>query len=572
MYVATNLGQLSMRFESDTTADNSTFTHLQKVYKENNGKELNQKSLIVRSTGRFYTHELIGRNLIISMLDSFAIENYSTIRVIEPFCGDGRLICWLLEETKKRAIDNIKWEIELWECDHEALSEAVKQIKATAAILKYTVKVTTQIGDSFKLAQLHTSKYHICITNPPWEVLKPDHRELKNLVQDEVEAYINNIREMNRTLEEQYPISVPSKKFAGWGMNLARCGVQVAITLTASNGVCGVVSPASLLADQMSDMLRRWIFQNNQINNIHYYAAETRLFDNVDQSCITLVALPKIKEFTPPNLTLYKKNDSSMSEKISNSDWNHIKKNGFVIPLQFGINLVKIARKLETLSTISDLEGTHENCIWAGRELDETGYQTYLSDTGKYLFAKGKMIKRYGFAEQPDKFIKEDGPNVPKSANMYRLVWRDVARQTQKRRMHATILPPGMVTGNSLNVLHFRNNDLFRLKALLAIMNSFIFEAQVRMYLATSHVSLGAVRKVRIPDLSCERTLTTLVQLVDNYLDSKDPSIEDKLEVYIAKMYALSSNDFLSLLLSFDKVSEQEREQLLSIWKEIELN
>ncbi len=560
-----------MLFESDIEVDNLTFNHLQKIYDNESKKsenELNQKNLIVRSTGRFYTHEFIGRTMIKSMFNSFQVDNFLMLKVIEPFCGDGRLICWLLEEAKQRTKNKLTWQIELWDCDYDALSDARRRIESTARTLNYKVEVTTRAGDSFKLAKSHTNKYDICITNPPWEVLKPDSRELKNLNKQEAEAYIQNIREMNKSLSELYPLSVPTKKFAGWGMNLARCGTEVAINLTAKDGICGVVSPASLLADQMSECLRRWIFETNNVSSIHYYVAEAKLFYNVDQPCIAFVASPGTISSASPSLITYDKNCNPNVETLNDSDWNHIVENGYILPLQFGLKIVAITKKFGRLQTISCLEGMEDKHIWAGRELDETGYQSYLSDNGEYLFAKGKMIRRYGFAEKPSKYVKNDGPQIPKSADLYRLVWRDVARPTQKRRMHAAIIPPGMVTGNSLNVLYFRDNNVNRLKALVAIMNSFVFEAQARMHLATAHVSLGAVRKVRIPDITNENVVQSLVQLVDNYIDKNDESYEEMIEVFVAKMYDLSYGEFSTLLSSFDKLTTQEREQLLQRWNE----
>ena len=70
--------------------------------------------------------------------------------------------------------------------------------------------------------------------------------------------------------------------------------------------------------------------------------------------------------------------------------------------------------------------------------------------------------------------------------------------------MHAAIVPAGMVTGNSLHVAYFRDDSLDRLLALLAILNSYCFEAQVNARLGTGHISLGMVKQTHIPSLDQE--------------------------------------------------------------------
>nr|HEV7952551.1 hypothetical protein [Candidatus Acidoferrales bacterium] len=49
------------------------------------------KNLLNRVTGRFYTHDLIARHLVDAVVRVWNPRN-DTVRVIEPFCGDGRLI------------------------------------------------------------------------------------------------------------------------------------------------------------------------------------------------------------------------------------------------------------------------------------------------------------------------------------------------------------------------------------------------------------------------------------------------------------------------------------------------
>ena len=540
-----------------------------KFLEKNQPQEDEAKNLLSRAMGRFYTHELIGKRLVHILLKTYQFNGYTKIKLVDPFCGDGRLICWLLEEINYYKIPNdCIWYIELWDCDEVALNKAKQNVTNLAKGINLEIIVETVLGDTFKYAQEHFGKFDIVVTNPPWEVIKPDRRELKKLSEESVAKYIAHLKHHDQLLTKLYPFSQPLRKFAGWGTNLARCGTEIALRLTASQGICGLVSPASLIADQVSSRLRHWIFREHSICDIAYYPAEAKLFDQVDQPSITLVASPGGgNECFSTTLNTFDKKGKKQTQTPFSINWHSLESTSFALPLQLGVNQMQLLFKLKHLPQFVDLEGENPNNLWAGRELDETRHQSFLGNTGEYLFTKGRMIKRFGLAETPSKFVKRDGPRIPQSANYYRIAWRDVSRPNQKRRIHATLIPPKWVTGNSLHVAYFRDHDLERLKALLAIMNSLVFEFQVRAYLATAHISLGGVRKVNIPSLDNCDLIIKLSKLTDESLDGNESSHID-LEIEVAKLYGLSQNEFELLLSSFKKIEKKEADLLLSsqVW------
>src|SRR6266404_2965963 len=207
------------------------------------------KDLLTRVTGRFYTPDFIANHLVDAVLQAWNPRT-ETVRVVEPFCGDGRLVTLLIEKsalTQPRRT----WEIAIWDCDQAALNIAKVNIIKAAKKHGITARVTATASDSFTLVPDHSGKFDLCITNPPWEVLKPDRRELTGLSQDEAEKYIQLLKKHDAVLRAHYPLSAPLKRFSGWGTNLARCGVEAALRLLSSEGVAGIVSPSSLLADQL---------------------------------------------------------------------------------------------------------------------------------------------------------------------------------------------------------------------------------------------------------------------------------------------------------------------------------
>lgn len=119
-----------------------------------------------------------------------------------------------------------------------------------------------------------------------------------------------------------------------------------------------------------------------------------------------------------------------------------------------------------------------------------------------------------------------------------------------------------MITGNSLGVAHFRDNDTYKLHLLLAIMNSFVFEIQLRMHLSTGHVSLSSVRHVKIPHLERTKEGDRIVALTKKILAGEN-RLEDQLEVAVAQLYCLSRSEFKVILDSFKKITEDEKKELL---------
>jgi hypothetical protein len=118
------------------------------------------------------------------------------------------------------------------------------------------------------------------------------------------------------------------------------------------------------------------------------------------------------------------------------------------------------------------------------------------------------------------------------------------------------------VSGNSLNLAYFKDHNLRRLKSLLAVMSSLVFEFQIRAYLATAHVSLGTVRKARVPDLFDSRTVNVLSGAAERCIaDGSGAAID--CDTVSARVYGLGRNDFVRLVSCFDKFSSDEKDKLV---------
>ena len=172
------------------------------------------------------------------------------------------------------------------------------------------------------------------------------------------------------------------------------------------------------------------------------------------------------------------------------------------------------------------------------RELDETRVKEKLLPTGRIEFAKGYMVDRYSFTSD-HLFLNEEIVVPPTSSFTSKIVWRDVSRDSQVRRIKATLLTSGFICGNSLGVVYGDEATLSSLKMLLAIMNSMIFEYQARSMLVSNHVSAGIVKQIRVPRPCVDMNI---VELVDKQLAGQD--VEDSIELAVAHLYNLSVNEY----------------------------
>lgn len=522
---------------------------------------------ITRATGKYYTHQNIADHLIHSLLANIKNADISAgneLRVVDPFAGDGRLVYWLIGSWISSDLPSVKWRITLWDINEEGLNNASSSLISEFDD-KVDIKVEWKKCDSFIEALDYRDNFDVVITNPPWELLKPDSRELKSFPLEVREKYIDEMREYDQFLAKCYPKSQPLKKFAGWGTNLSRVGLELSQFICKPDGLLGVILPASFLADDQSSVLRREMLERNNLKDVSYIPAEAKLFGKADVDTITAIFEMGKMNGVKPMLTLYDKTLSVKNSTCIKIPKAYLKETNYVLPISVGFPVISILKKFtKRFSTWAELEENKEDGLWAGREVDETGSKKWLEDSGDGpLFVKGRMIQRFFISEAPSQHIEKKGWTKPISSEFERIVWRDVSRANQKRRVIATIIPNGYVSGNSLGVAYFRDDDKKALHSLLGIMSSLCFELQLRCTLATGHISLSALRKVRVPSKNDLITFKDLIKAVNSALSGNERA-ESRIEAIVAKhVYGLERNEFELIMDVFTKLTKKEKSDYL---------
>lgn len=525
------------------------------------GKTLNE-----RVTGRFYTPDVLAVELAQQMLKAFSGKcGADPLRLIDPFSGDGQLVSALLVEASKySSLRRRKWQLSMWDRDQVALQRAVERIDSLARTLQIAVTIEPRVTDSFA-AEL-TSTYDLVITNPPWEHLKPDSREMAHMSVDDAADYRRRLRALSDMLDRRFPNSKATGAWAGWATNLARCGWDLAMQLLSKQGILGIVLPSTILGDQSSERIRELTFCQYQVLDIAAYPSEARLFERVDQPVVAMtIAAVKAGLPAPGKVRIFDAN-RSIRHVVSIAAPSDLASNGYALSVGFGAAASGALNFLQRLPRLSEFEGTGSGDLWLGRELDETRITEKTVTGSHHPFVKGRMVARHRIAEHPVRSVRSDLAAKFHSAAFHRAVWRDVSRPSQKRRMIGTVIPPGWIAGNSLHVAHFRDGDPKKTLALHGLLSSLVLEFQVRSRLATGHMSLGAVRQARVPELTRSLVATLASGVAAAQEGCANAAV--RLEVMVAKAYGLDRDTLESIIGSFDKIDEEERCQLLdpALW------
>jgi len=528
-----------------------------------------QGAFLKRAAGRYFTGQSVGSHLARALARELHQANPEAreLRIVDPFAGDGRLITWLIEAWNQLGYPRVLWQVELWDLDVSYFDEALEELTSLGLGRRW-LKPAFRKVDAFKYAREAGQVFDAVVTNPPWELLKPDRREICQLPEGMQQEYIAKLREYDQWISSCYPLSQPKRKFAGWGTNLSRVGLEVCLRLTRRNGLVGAVMPASVFADDQSANLRKQLLDTNSLLDLAYYPAEAKQYGGADVASATMVFLREGPRKKSVPLLSYREGKPGPSAKIR-IDRKTLEALEYVLPVAFGSRAIKLLTRLaSTLPRWRDFEKGADAFLWAGREVDETGSARWLSKSsqGQPLFIKGRMIERFGVCEEPSAYVGRPGWKAPSSVAHPRIVWRDVSRPSQKRRMIATVIPADWAAGNSLGVLHLRHHNEQTLKALLGVINSTTFEFQLRAYLATGHVSLSSLRKVALPPADLIQGAQKLASLVDDALGGQR-SAEYEADALVAReLYKLTESEYRTVIGLFEKFDTHERRDLLEAY------
>jgi len=393
------------------------------------------------------------------------------------------------------------------------------------------------------------------ITNPPWEIFKPnakeffaEHSELvtKNKmtiqnfekVQDRLLKKMPDVRKAWLEYQSRYPhvslyyrnalqyknqISIVNGKKAGTDINLYKLFLEQCFNLLRKGGECGIVVPSGIYTDLGTKQLREMLFSESEITGLFGFENRKEIFEGVHRSYKFIALTFRKGGFTISFPSAFMRLDVEEIERFPKEgalqmsvDLIRRLSPGSLSVMEFKNRMdVHIAEKMMRFPSLGERIDDKWNLVLT-REFDMTN-DSYLFDAapgkGRLPLYEGKMVHQFAhLLAKPRYWVKErDGRKAILGAGGednkqildyqgYRLGFRDVARNTDNRTMIAGVIYPGVFAGNTL-IVSKRFRKLDELLFAVSMLNGFSYDFAIRQRV-TAHCNMFYVYQVPIPRLT----------------------------------------------------------------------
>ncbi|MCK4626116.1 MAG: ATP-binding protein, partial [Phycisphaerae bacterium] len=395
------------------------------------------------------------------------------------------------------------------------------------------------------------------ITNPPWEIFKPnakeffqDHSDLvtkkkmtihefkkeqKSLLKD------SEIRDVWLEYLSGYPhvsaffrsapqyhnqISIVNGRKAGSDINLYKLFAEQCFNLLRPGGQCGIVIPSGIYTDLGTKQLRQMLYEQTEITGLFCIENRKEVFEKVHRSfkfvILTFAKGGKTKSFP----AAFMRHDVAELDRfpahgavdISVDLVKRLSPDSLSVVEFTSQTDVEIATKTLRFPLFGEKVADSWN-VKLFREFDMTNDSDLFKrepGKGRLPLCEGKTIWQFqhDFAE-PRYWINEregrsalfgrqgdSGEILP--YQKYRLVHRRIASSTNERSLIATVLPPGYFCADTAQPAR-DEVDAATHVYLAAVFNSFVADYQMRKRI-TSHLDMHFMYTLALPRLTTEDT------------------------------------------------------------------
>ncbi|MEG4250697.1 Eco57I restriction-modification methylase domain-containing protein [Microcoleus sp. Pol10D4] len=397
------------------------------------------------------------------------------------------------------------------------------------------------------------------ITNPPWEIFKPDAKEFfaehSNLVtkkkmdiksfEKEQKKLLQDIEVSNAWLEyqsnfphisayyrsaEQYKnqISIVNGKKAGTDINLYKLFVEQCFNLLRSGGECGIVIPSGIYTDLGTKQLREMLFSQTKVTGLFCLENRKTIFEGVHKSFKIVVLTFEKDGITTEFPSAFMRLDVDELQRFPSAE-----------SLQISIELVRklspdslsvmefknqgdirIAEKMLQFPLLGEqIEGKWN--LRLTREFDMTNDSHLFQQEpgkGRLPLYEGKMIEQFTHTLcQPRYWIEESqgraailGKEQDRGQTLdyqtYRSGFRKIARNTDTRTMIATVIPPYFKAENFQSVLRYSQGietppNNHQCLYLVGVWNSFVLDYALRSRIS-ANINFFYVYQTPVPRLT----------------------------------------------------------------------
>ena len=464
-------------------------------------------------------------------------------------------------------------------------------------------------------------------------------------------AYENRFPHINQYFraapEYQKQFAVVDGRKVGADLNLYKLFVERSFHLLRAGGHCGIVIPSGIYTDLGAKGLRDLLFGHTQIEGLFCFENRKEIFEGVHRS-FKFVVLTFEKAAAARLQTAGERNASAPPDDLlaaqaveaqggatgttrfpaafMRHDVEELTRFPDEGALWLEVDLIKrlspdshsvmefksavdleIANKLLKFPLLGEAVPNAWN-LTLHRELhmtDDAPHFKTQAEPKALPLVEGKMIHQFAFARQDYKFWvpesagrksligRGDDTGQALSYQRYRLAHRSIGRSTDERTLIASILPPKVFSGHSLNVA-FAPEDAAEQLVLMAFMNSFVLDYYLRQQVS-ANLTMFFIYQCPVPWLGkkdeafapiasrAARLICTTPEFEDlaksvglkgHQGGATDPSERAKLRAeldgLVAHLYGLSEEEFTHILGTFPLVAEPVKVAALNAWRDVQ--
>ncbi|QFS45166.1 Eco57I restriction-modification methylase domain-containing protein [Nostoc sphaeroides] len=418
---------------------------------------------------------------------------------------------------------------------------------------------------------LERGGFDAIITNPPWEIFKPQAKEFfaqhNELVTKNKMDIKDFEKEQNKLLQNpiiastwleyqsQYPyvsayyrsseqyknqISVVNGKKAGTDINLYKLFTEQCFNLLRSGGECGIVIPSGIYTDLGTKQLREMLFSQTKVTGLFCLENRKEVFEGVHRSfkivVLTFVRGSITTDFPSAFMRLdvqeLQSFPSENSLQISIDMVRKLSPDSLSV-MEFKNEVdIRIADKMLKFPLLGEkIEGKWN--LRLTREFDMTNDSHLFKQQpfkGRLPLYEGKMIHQFThlYAEPRYWVDEQEGRKALLKRNesdngqyldyqYFRLGFRDIARNTDERTMISTIIPPNF-HGNKIPTAKIFDNegkqliDNINQLFISGVWNSFVLDWLLRTKVTTT-LNYFYIYQLPVPRLTKnDRNFNDIVQ------------------------------------------------------------
>lgn len=399
------------------------------------------------------------------------------------------------------------------------------------------------------------------ITNPPWEIIKPNAKEFFADYSDLVSKKKMTIKDFEQAQDEllkqpdiraawleylsRFPhvgayyreapqfvnqISYLNGKKAGSDTNLYKLFVEQCYNLLRSGGECGIIIPTGIYTDLGTKQLREVLFSQTSITGILSLANERFIFENVDHRFKFCLLTFEKRGHTDSFEAVFRINprEAVSAEELSSFLNDHECRVKISVPLMRRLSPdslsimefrnetdARVAEKMLVYPLLGDdIAGAWKLKLYREFDMTNDSHLFHMKPgSGLLPLYEGKMISHFTHhLAEPRFWIDErearkalTGKATDTGTKLdyqdYRLGIRAVASSTNERSMIASVIPANVFCGNSLLVSKKGFNHPKEMLFLTGILDSYVIDWLLKQKVS-QNINMFYIYQLPVPRLT----------------------------------------------------------------------